>query len=40
MRDVRNEYEILVEKSGGGERPRGRCRCRWEDNIKPVLKEK
>jgi hypothetical protein len=30
---MRNQYKILVRKSGG-KRPLQRPRCRWEDNIK------
>jgi hypothetical protein len=32
------EYRILVGKPEG-KRPLGRCRLRWEDNIKIVLRE-
>jgi len=35
---VRNKYNILVRKSDG-KGPLGRCRHRWEDNIKMDLRE-
>jgi hypothetical protein len=38
MKEMRNMYKILVEKSEG-KKPLGRPRCRWEDNIKLDLKE-
>jgi hypothetical protein len=38
MREMRNEYKILVGKPEG-ERPLGRSRRRWEDNIKMDLGE-
>jgi len=31
-------YKILVGKPEG-KRPLGRARCRWEDNIRMVLRE-
>ena len=34
----RSVYRILVGKPEG-KRPRGRPRCRWEDNIKMDLQE-
>jgi hypothetical protein len=34
----RNEYEILFGKPEGN-RPLGRHKCRWKDNIKIYLKE-
>jgi hypothetical protein len=37
MRVKRNAYRILVGKPEGN-RPLGRLRCRWVDNIKIVLK--
>jgi hypothetical protein len=33
MRDRRNAYRVLVRKAEG-KIPLGRCRRRWEDNIK------
>jgi hypothetical protein len=33
-----NAYKILLEKPEG-KRPLGRPRCRWEDNIRMVLRE-
>ena len=36
--DRRGAYTVLVGKPEG-KRPLGRCRCRWEDNIKMELKE-
>ena len=33
-----NSYRVLVGKPEG-ETPLGRPRCRWEDNIKMVLRE-
>jgi hypothetical protein len=38
MGEKRNAYRILVGKSGGN-RPLGRPRHRWEDNIKMGLRE-
>jgi hypothetical protein len=38
MGEVRCEYNILVGRPEG-RRPLGRPRCRWEDNIKMVLRE-
>jgi hypothetical protein len=39
VRDVRNEYKILVRKPEG-KRPRGRPRYMWEDNnIRMDLRE-
>jgi hypothetical protein len=34
----RGAYRVLVGKPEG-QRPLGRCRCRWEDNIKMDLQE-
>jgi hypothetical protein len=34
--DKRNAYRLLVGKPEG-ERPLGRPRCRWEDNIRMDL---
>ena len=34
----RGVYRVLLGKSGGN-RPLGRPRCRWEDNIKMDLQE-
>jgi len=36
--EMRSAYNILVGKPERG-RPRGRIRCRWEDNIKIDLRE-
>jgi hypothetical protein len=36
--EKKNAYRILVEKSEG-ERPLGRPRCRWVDNVKMDLRE-
>jgi hypothetical protein len=38
MVDRRGVYMILVQKPEG-KRPLGRCKCRWEDNIKGNLQE-
>jgi len=38
MRERRGIYRVLVGKSEG-ERPLGRPRCRWEDNIKMDLQK-
>jgi len=38
MGDKRRVYRVLVEKRDG-KRPPGRCRRRWEDNIKMDLQE-
>jgi hypothetical protein len=38
MREKRNGYKVLVEKSKG-KRPLGGFRRRWEDNIKMDLRE-
>jgi hypothetical protein len=38
MGETRNAYRILVGKPEG-ERPLGRPRCRWVDNIKMDLRE-
>jgi hypothetical protein len=38
MGEGRGVYRVLVGKSGGM-RPLVRPRCRWEDNIKLVLRE-
>jgi hypothetical protein len=38
MREKRNAYRILVGKPEGN-RPLGRPRCRWVDNIKIDLRE-
>jgi hypothetical protein len=35
---MRNEFSILSAKLEG-DRPRGRRRCRWEDNIRMDLRE-
>jgi hypothetical protein len=37
MREMRNEYSILVELEK--KRPVGRHGCRWEDNIRMDLRE-
>jgi hypothetical protein len=37
-REKRNACRILVGKPEG-KRSLGRCRCRWEDNIKMDLRE-
>jgi len=34
--EMRNAYETLVGKPEGN-RPHGRSRCKWEDNIRMVL---
>jgi len=38
MGEMRNTYNVLVGKSGG-ERPLGRPRRKWEDNIRIDLME-
>jgi hypothetical protein len=38
MGELRNAQEILVGEPEGN-RPRGRCRRRWEGNIKTDLRE-
>jgi hypothetical protein len=38
MMEMSNEYKIVFEKSEGN-RPLGRHRRRWEDNIKMELRE-
>jgi hypothetical protein len=38
MGKMRNVYKISVGKPEG-KRPLGRCRSRWEDNIRVDLKE-
>jgi hypothetical protein len=38
MEGMRNAYKVLVGKPEG-ERPVGRPRCRWEDNIRIDLRE-
>jgi hypothetical protein len=38
MREKRNVYRILMEKSDG-KRPLGRPRRRWVDNIKMDVRE-
>jgi hypothetical protein len=38
MRAKRHEYRVLVEEPEG-KRPLGRCRHRWEDNVKMDLRE-
>jgi hypothetical protein len=38
MGEMRNTYKILVRKPEG-KRPLGRCRHRWEDNIKKDFTE-
>jgi hypothetical protein len=38
MGEGRGVYRVLVGRSEG-ERPLGRPRCRWEDNIKLDLRE-
>jgi hypothetical protein len=38
VRDIRNAYNTLVGKPDWN-RPLGRPRSRWEDNIKMVLRE-
>jgi hypothetical protein len=38
MGEQRGIYTVLVGKPEGN-RPLGRCRCRWEDNIKVDLQE-
>jgi hypothetical protein len=38
MGEKRNTYRILVGKPEG-ERPLGKPRCRWEDNIRMDLRE-
>jgi hypothetical protein len=38
MGEGRGVYRVLMEKSEG-ERPLGRTRRRWEDNIKMELQE-
>jgi hypothetical protein len=37
MGEKRNAYRILVRKPG--DKPLGRTRCRWVDNIKMNLRE-
>jgi hypothetical protein len=39
MGDRRDEYRIMVGKPEGN-RPLGRPRYRWEDNVKVDLKER
>jgi hypothetical protein len=39
MRENRNAYRILVGKTEEGERPIGRRKRRWVDNIKMDLRE-
>jgi hypothetical protein len=36
---MRNPYKILVRKPEG-KRPVARPRCRWEDNIRMVVRER
>jgi hypothetical protein len=36
--EMRNEYNILVGKPEGN-KPLGRPKCRWEDNIRLDFKE-
>jgi hypothetical protein len=38
MEGRRGTYRILVGRAGG-KRPLGRCRRRWDDNIKIGVKE-
>jgi hypothetical protein len=38
MGEMRNSYRMLVGKTEGN-RPLGRYRCRWEDNIKIYMKK-
>jgi hypothetical protein len=38
MGEKRNAYRLLLGKPEG-RRPVGKPRCRWEDNIKPDLRE-
>jgi len=38
MGERRGVYRVLMGKPEG-KRPLGRCRCRWEDNIKMDLQE-
>jgi len=38
VRAIRNAYNVLVGKRAG-KRPCGRSRRRWEDNIRPDLRE-
>jgi hypothetical protein len=38
MGEVKNVYKILVGKPEG-KRPLGKCRNKWEDNIKMDLRE-
>jgi hypothetical protein len=38
QRGVRNAYKIVIG-TAEGKRPRGRCRRRWEDNIRMDLRE-
>ena len=38
MEEGRGVHKVLVEKLEG-ERPLGRPRCKWEDNIKMDLQE-
>jgi hypothetical protein len=38
MGDMRNTYEILVQKTEG-ERPLWRPRRKWEDNVRMELRE-
>jgi hypothetical protein len=37
MEEMRSAYSVLVGKPEG-KRPFGRCRCRWEDNIRMDLR--
>jgi hypothetical protein len=38
MGEMRNAYNVLVQKSEGKSQP-GRTSRRWEDNIRIVLRE-
>jgi hypothetical protein len=38
MGEMRNAHNILIEKLGG-ERPFGKPRRRWEDNVRMYLRE-
>jgi len=38
MGDMKTAYKILVRKPEG-KRPRGRLRCRWEDNNGMILRK-